>query len=204
MLIKTKDSVASALNELQRLLHTPLLSNDHQRLIKDEITKIKADDRGEREAAYHIDFKLKDSKNYAVIHDLRIEHGGRVAQIDHLIVGRWFDIFIVESKNMSGSLRVCANGEFQVYARGGWRGLASPVEQNNRHIQVLSSLIKDLRPAQSSAQTNVVANELKPSMYACLTKTPQRCSTLTPSLLASSANCLLRSSFMAKRMTNDR
>lgn len=36
--------------------------------------------KGEKQSAYHIDFLLKDSPNWAVIHDLRIELHGRVAQ----------------------------------------------------------------------------------------------------------------------------
>jgi hypothetical protein len=147
MLIKSKDGIESNLDSLEQLLRTRALSKSQYGLIQDEITKIKTGDRGERAAAYHINFNLKYSKNYAVIHDLRIDHGGRVAQIDHLLIGRWFDIFLIESKNINGSLRVGANGEFQVETRFGWKGIASPVEQNNRHIQVLSSLTKDLNLA---------------------------------------------------------
>ena len=44
--------------------------------------------KGEQEAAYHIDFHLKDSQNWAVIHDLRVEWNGRGAQMDHLHIDR--------------------------------------------------------------------------------------------------------------------
>ena len=99
--------------------------------------------KGERDAAYHIDFALKNGKNWSVIHDLRLEHKGRIAQIDHLLVSRMFDLIVIESKNVQTGLRVDPNGEWEVKTRWGWRGMASPVEQNKRHIQVLSELISD-------------------------------------------------------------
>ena len=83
------------------------------------------------------------TKNWAVIHDLRLEHNGRVAQIDHLLIGRFFDVFVIESKNLKTAVRVNGDGEFEVRNKWGWKGMASPVEQNKRHIQVLSSLIQD-------------------------------------------------------------
>lgn len=39
---------------------------------------------GEKVALFVLSYK--DSQNWAVIHDLRIEHRGRVAQIDHLLI----------------------------------------------------------------------------------------------------------------------
>ncbi|NTV47823.1 MAG: NERD domain-containing protein, partial [Chlorobiales bacterium] len=41
----------------------------------------------------------KNSKNWAVIHDLRLEHENQVAQIDHLMINRSFDFYVLESKN---------------------------------------------------------------------------------------------------------
>ena len=99
-------------------------------------------DRGERDAAFFIDFELGNSTNYAVLHDLRLEHEGRVAQIDHLIIGHMADIILLESKNFSTAIRVNEFGEFEVKTRGGWKGMPSPVEQNRRHESVLAGLLK--------------------------------------------------------------
>lgn len=143
MVIKTRDDGGSKLQELDSLLARPGLTKLQREAIEDEIFNVKSGIRGEKEAAYHIDFHLKDSKTYAVIHDLRIEHNGRVAQIDHLVIGRTLDLFLIESKNYSTALRVSGEGEFQVKTRYGWRGISSPVEQNKRHLRVLDELIKD-------------------------------------------------------------
>ena len=143
MLIKQKDDVEPALQILEGLLILKTLTGQLRERIEVEIENTRTGAKGEKDAAYHIDFKLKDSKNWVVIHDLRLEHNGRVAQVDHLLINRRFDIFVIESKNLRTAVRVNANEEFEVKTRWGWKGMASPVEQKKRHIQVLNELISD-------------------------------------------------------------
>jgi hypothetical protein len=85
----------------------------------------------------------KNGKNSAVIHDLRIEHEGRVAQIDHLILTRTLDCHVLESKGFNSQVRVSEAGEWEVRTKFGWKGILSPVEQNRRHIDVLQGFIRD-------------------------------------------------------------
>ena len=143
MLIKQKDDLQPTLDTLEGFLALKTLTGQQRERIEDELHYVRAGARGEKEAAYHIDFTLKNGKNWAVIHDLRLEHNGRVAQIDHLLVNRMFDLIVIESKNVQTGLRVDSNGEWEVKTRWGWKGMASPVEQNKRHIQVLTELIRD-------------------------------------------------------------
>jgi|GEM_PF-1658128 len=143
MLIKVKDDIEPGLRELRDLLTLPNLSTRQRSDIETEIFRMNSGQRGEADAAYQIDFHLKDSRNYAIAHDLRLEHNGRVAQIDHLLIGRFFDIILIESKNISTGLRVNAEGIFEVRTRFGWRGMASPVEQSKRHAIVLDDLLRE-------------------------------------------------------------
>ena len=46
----------------------------------------------------------------SVIHDLRIECEGRVAQIDHLLIGRFLDIWVCETKNFSEGIAINEQG----------------------------------------------------------------------------------------------
>jgi hypothetical protein len=142
VVIKEKCSLDSGCRRLEELLVEDALTARQRHLIRDEISNLRAGERGEREAAYFIDFELRDSKNYAVLHDLRIEHEGRVAQIDHLIIGRMANAILIESKNISTALRTNGRGEFEVKTRFGWKGMASPVEQNKRHVAVLREFLK--------------------------------------------------------------
>jgi hypothetical protein len=98
MIFKEKDSIADQLQELETALQQPLADRDRQRLEK-ELALRRAGLKGEEEAAYHINFHLKNNPNWAVIHDLRLEWNRRVAQIDHLLISRLLEIYVVESKS---------------------------------------------------------------------------------------------------------
>src|SRR3546814_954592 len=61
---------------------------------------------GERDSAYLIDFDYASSPNWAVIHDLRLEHGSRTAQIDHLLINRWMDVYVLETKHFHAGIKI--------------------------------------------------------------------------------------------------
>ena len=98
----------------------------------------------ERQAAYEIDFYAGHSKNLFVIHDLRLEIGGRVAQIDHVLMNRAFEVFVLETKTYGTGLSINERGEFSTVYDGKEVGIPSPVEQNARHISVLKDAFKEI------------------------------------------------------------
>ena len=107
MLLKSKDGRQEDIQELNRLL--TMKSTAKQRFyIERELKFLVSGERNEQTSAYYLDFRFKDSPHWAMIHDLRIEHGGRVAQIDHLLINRFLDIYIgiekllLRRKNYSG------------------------------------------------------------------------------------------------------
>jgi hypothetical protein len=96
MIIKRADSKQEEIQELEGLLKGKLAS--YQRfLIERELKAVRSGVYGEEDSAYYIDFYFGNSKNWAVIHDLRLEHKGQAAQIDHLLINRLFDIYVLES-----------------------------------------------------------------------------------------------------------
>jgi hypothetical protein len=97
---------------------------------------------GERDAAYEIEFYFGKSTNYVTIHDLRLEHAGRVAQIDHLIINRVLQVWVCESKHFVDSVAINAQGEWTRSYRGRDYGVPSPIEQNKKHIDVLEDVFK--------------------------------------------------------------
>lgn len=141
MIIKKMDSKQGEIVELEKLLKDKLTS--YQRfLIERELKAIRSGVYGERDSAYYIDFYFGNSKNWAVIHDLRLEYKGQVAQIDHLLINRFFDVYVLESKNYSYKLKITPEGEFQVYYGKEYIGIPSPIEQNKRHIHLLDLFLK--------------------------------------------------------------
>jgi hypothetical protein len=141
MLIKERDNHESEILELQRLLACKI--TDRQRfLIEREIRCLNSGLRGEDNSAYYIDFRFKDSRNCAIIHDLRLEYKGFAAQIDHLLINRLLDVYVLESKNYTHGIKITPEGEFLV-----WNGkrpypIESPIEQNKRHVDLLDRIFQ--------------------------------------------------------------
>ncbi|WP_228028189.1 nuclease-related domain-containing protein [Chitinibacter fontanus] len=144
MIVKAPDSKQAQLNELNLLLERGDLSTQQRENISSEIYRVKQGEVGEQNSAYEVDFYLKDSKNWMVIHDLRIEHNGRVAQIDHLLINRMLEVYVIETKNFNADLEINDSGEFTAIYPKKKFGIPSPLAQNEKHIVVLKDLSKTL------------------------------------------------------------
>lgn len=142
MLIKSADDKTKDLNTLKALATRPDASADTRKRIEAEVRNIASGIKGESEAAYEIDFYYRDSKNWMILHDLRLECGGKVAQIDHLLVNRFMEVYVCESKRFGEGLSINDHGEFTAFYAGKPYGVPSPIEQNRRHIAVLEEVFK--------------------------------------------------------------
>ncbi|WP_457573595.1 nuclease-related domain-containing protein [Desulfolithobacter sp.] len=143
MIIKERDSKRIEIEKLKSLLKNGRLTDKQKNSIRNEINIIRKGQQGEKQVSFYIDDYLRNSKNWAVIHDLRINHKGSVAQIDHLLVNRLFYIFAIETKNISGKVIINNYGEFEVENNGKRYGIESPINQNKRHIRVLENFFRD-------------------------------------------------------------
>lgn len=140
MIIKEADDKARDIETLQALAARRDANAETRKRIEQEIRNIQAGVRGEQEASYEMKVHYGESRNWALIHDLRIEHGGLVAQIDHLVVNRWLDMWVCESKHFSEGVGINEHGEFAAFFNGKPYGVPSPIEQNARHILILQRL----------------------------------------------------------------
>ena len=138
------DDRATELAELERAVAD--LQGEAKRRAEVDLRQRRAGLKGEQDAAYLIDFHYGASKHRAVIHDLRLEHGGRVAQIDHLIITRWLDCYVLESKHFHAGIKITEQGEFLRWSNSKrtFEGMESPLEQNQRHIAVLKDVMATL------------------------------------------------------------
>lgn len=145
MLIKAADDKSQRLKLLEDLQQSPWLDRGQKDWLHDELWRLRTGIQGEKDAAYYINADYGHNPNWAVLHDLRIEVDGEVAQIDHLLLGRTL-IFLLETKNFNGNLSINAHGEFTVTypASSKSLGIASPLEQSRRHEKVLRKLLERL------------------------------------------------------------
>jgi hypothetical protein len=140
MIIKKRESKDADIDELRSLLSLPL-PESKRFLIERELRFVKSGDVGEKDSAYFIDFIYSRSKNWAVIHDLRLEFDGKVVQIDHLMINRMFDFYVLETKNFSYLVKITETGDFLVEHNNKYYAIESPIEQNKRHIYLLKDLL---------------------------------------------------------------
>jgi hypothetical protein len=142
MLIKAKDPFDAAIQELEAIAKLPSLSKETWAKVDKELRTLKAGNRGESDSAYHIDFYYREKPNWAVIHDLRIECGGNAAQIDHLMINRLLEFYVLESKSYAYGLKITERGEFLFWDGHRYAAMESPIEQNKRHVKVLNQLLR--------------------------------------------------------------
>ena len=140
MIIKEAEDKKPAIQLLEALFSRPDCKAETKKRIEQEIRNIQAGARGEEEAAYEMKVHWGSSKNWMAIHDLRIEHEGLVAQIDHLLINRFLEIWVCESKHFSEGIAINEHGEFAAFFGGKPYGVPSPIEQNAKHILILKKL----------------------------------------------------------------
>lgn len=102
----------------------------------------RAGHEAERQMAFYLRRAYADDPTVRVWHGLRLERQGEVAQIDHLILHRHGAV-IVESKSVSGEVRVNAQGEWARVWGGRRTGMPSPVLQAGRQMDLLRQQIRD-------------------------------------------------------------
>jgi hypothetical protein len=145
VLIKSADDKSKRLRLLEDLEKSPLLDGSQKDWLAKQLRNMRTGIAGEKDAAHYIDTHYRDRDTHAVIHDLRIEIDGEVAQIDHLVISRGMHFYLLESKSFNGDLVVNEHGEFSVrYGMGAFYGIPSPLEQGRRQAKVLQRLLARL------------------------------------------------------------
>lgn len=145
MLIKSADDKTKRLALFESLQSSPVLDDSQKKRLREDIFKIRRGIQGEKNAAHYLDNHFGVGKNSAVIHDLRLNVDGETAQIDHLVINRVLDFFLLETKSFGGDVTITPHGEFSVtYAGDRAYNIASPIEQSKRHENVLRRLLTKL------------------------------------------------------------
>ncbi|GAB2944289.1 nuclease-related domain-containing protein [Aquaspirillum soli] len=87
--------------------------------------------------------------NWLVLHDLTLRVGEHYARIDHLLINRNFDVFILDSALGSSLIKVDGKGAFSRQCPGQTRFVAidSPLDQMARRMALLNALLPRLLAA---------------------------------------------------------
>jgi len=167
MILKQKDPINHAVESLESLLAVHNLSKDKHSKIKKELSAIQRGAKGERECAFLLDHQVADHPSRVLIHDLRIECDGEIAQFDHLLLNRRFEFWILESKYYSTGIKINELGEFEYWAGNRYIGIPSPIEQVNRQSRILKKFLR-----KQKIQIQRLGLKLHPKIYTAVLVAP--------------------------------
>lgn len=141
MVWKDIDSKDNELDTLKQLFKNT--SSEKQRsLIKQDLVSLENGYESEKENAYYLNFHFEDRKRTILLHDIRLEHDGRTAQFDHILIAP-IGITLLESKSFKGKLTIGDDNSLNVNYGKYIKTFPNPIEQNNRHEKVLKGFIGD-------------------------------------------------------------
>ena len=144
MILKKRDIAWRKLAAMElELLKDCQLTDQHRKKVDQAAYQLKAGNQAEESIAYDLNLRNRETNNWILVHDLRLVDGDDVAQIDHLLIVRTLDFFVLETKNFSGGVSIASNGEFEAIRLDGTTyPIRSPIAQNDRHIVLLRRLIR--------------------------------------------------------------
>jgi transcription elongation factor Elf1 len=99
----------------------------------------KAGQTQEQEVAFFLRRAFKDHKQVYVINDFKFIHNNETAQIDHLIVYT-YGFVLIESKSITGEVKVNNSEEWTRSFNNKWSGMASPIKQ----VELQQKLLREM------------------------------------------------------------
>lgn len=145
MVIKNREPHRGTMKQLTELLTANANGSSPRKkfLIERELRNLDPGENGGYSAAHFINFYCADSPYWAIIHDLRIENNGCATHFDHVLINRFFDIYLLDSKNYSYSLKITADGEFLVFDGRQYQSIDSPIEENEKRIRSIEEALRE-------------------------------------------------------------
>ncbi len=140
MIIKNMDEYSAELAAIERLLLSDPAKPIAEALLRDKNT-ILSNLQHKRDAAYHLDFYFTDTPDWVILHDLRLEMGDVSATIDHLLISREMDIYVIGTKYYNARVRVDETKQFFYMQDNRPLAVDSPAGRNQRHIDFLANYL---------------------------------------------------------------
>jgi hypothetical protein len=142
MIIKDRDPAEKAVAQLTDLLSLDL-SSTKKFLVERELKRLNPTGNGGKTASHFINFYCADCPDWAIIHDLKIESNGFATHIDHILINKFLDIHLFESRSYNDNIKITADGEFLVFDGRQYRPVNSPLDENIKRTEVLADLLTE-------------------------------------------------------------
>lgn len=104
----------------------------------------KAGQKQEQDVAFFLRRAFKDHEQVYVINDFKFTYNDETAQIDHLIIYT-FGFILIESKSITGEVKVNQLGEWTRSLSNKWSGMPSPIKQVELQQKLLREMLFENR-----------------------------------------------------------
>jgi len=139
--LKDQSHTIAALEKIKEGVESDSIIKDIDR----DIMFIRAGDIGEK----NVEFELKHSYvPMYCLHDINLEHNGLKGQFDFILVTNKC-LVVLETKKLNGNIEIRNTGDFIRTLKNNkgktikTEGMYSPITQNERHVELLTRLLKD-------------------------------------------------------------
>ena len=95
--------------------------------------------KAEKEMAFYLRRNFADADDVHIVNDLRFEHNGEIAQIDHLIIHE-FGFIIIESRSVTTRVSINKANEW-IRHFNGQKGMKSPINQAKLQLKLLQKFL---------------------------------------------------------------
>jgi hypothetical protein len=142
MMVKNLELMSDEIQQLKQICNAELDADQHF-WVRMELRNLRSAEKGCPCPARFLNFYCADSPNWALIHDLRIEVNGEILRFDHILINRFFDIYLVDSTYFFFGLKITAEGQFLVFDGRHYRPVAPPLEAIERRARLLESIMTE-------------------------------------------------------------
>lgn len=142
---KAKNFFKTRVNCLERLVLN-INNTEVKMILKDkQVKNVKsrttiAGQKQELDVAFYLRREFKDHPEVFIINDYTFSHNDETAQIDHLIIYP-FGFILIESKSISGEIKINEQGEWTRSFQQKWSGIPSPIKQVELQEKLLQELL---------------------------------------------------------------
>ena len=141
MIIKNKDNKQDSIDYLSDLLDRDF-SDQVKGQIDREIKSLQPGDADEVSLTYILNNKFRDSRNWMLIHDLSLESDGQTIKIDHLLINRMMDFYLIESKSFTHDVLIDEEGGFSYFYNNKPYSMKSPIIKNKQNIACIKEYLE--------------------------------------------------------------
>lgn len=143
MLFKSADDKTHDVTVLEGLLRHPQATGEARQAIAHTLHCLQAEIRAQELAAAALNARYGSSLDWVLLHDVRLNHVGRMAQLHHVLIHRCLDMWVCDSNHFADGLAMDEFGACSGFFAQEPYGVPSPLEHAHKQSLVAQALMEE-------------------------------------------------------------